>query len=243
MKRIEFLRKAGVGILSGSLIASCQKEALESTWVGSSDASVTNAVAACTVTKTETAGPFPTKSPGTLQRVDIRADRTGVLMNMEITILNANASCAVLKNAIVDIWYCDAAGAYSEYGGTRMQSTNYTNVHFLRGRQITDTTGVVKFIGIFPGWYRGRAPHIHVHIYSAAGASLLVTQIAFPKAVCDTVYSTARTWYTKGLQDTINENDGVFRDGYTDELAVLTGSVTAGYLLTHSIIVNGGTAA
>ena len=62
-----------------------------------------------------------------------------------------------------------------------MQSTNYTNVHFLRGRQTTDANGQVTFTSIFPGWYNGRATHIHVHVYSANGTSLKVTQIAFPE--------------------------------------------------------------
>jgi protocatechuate 3,4-dioxygenase beta subunit len=62
-----------------------------------------------------------------------------------------------------------------EYGGTGMQSTNYTGVHFLRGRQTTDSAGVGTFTSIFPGWYSGRATHIHVHVYNASGTSLKVT--------------------------------------------------------------------
>jgi hypothetical protein len=64
---------------------------------------------------------------------------------IKITINNKNNSCAGLAGAIVDIWHCDAAGNYSEYGGTSMQSTNYTSVHFLRGRQVTDAGGLVTF--------------------------------------------------------------------------------------------------
>jgi protocatechuate 3,4-dioxygenase beta subunit len=70
----------------------------------------------------------------------------------------------------------------------------------------------VNFTSIFPGWYAGRAPHIHVHVYSASGTSLLVTQIAFPTDVCDTVYKTATNFYTKGKQDTTNAMDNVFAD-------------------------------
>jgi protocatechuate 3,4-dioxygenase beta subunit len=45
----------------------------------------------------------------------------------------------------VDIWHCDAQGSYSEYVGTGMQSINYTNVHFLRGRQTTNSNCEVSF--------------------------------------------------------------------------------------------------
>ncbi len=98
---------------------------------------------------------------------------------LKITINNKNNSCAALAGAIVDNWHCDADGNYSEYGGSGMQSINYTSVHFLRGRQTTDASGVVTFNTIFPGWYGGRAPHIHVHVYSPDGASLMITQLPF----------------------------------------------------------------
>ncbi len=62
---------------------------------------------------------------------------------------------------------------------------------------------------------------------------------AFSKAVCDTVYGTATNFYTKGLQDTTNERDNVFSDGFSTELATITGSVASGFSLTHTIVVNG----
>ena len=82
-------------------------------------------------------------------------------MSITIALKNTNGSCNALANAIVDIWHCDKDGNYSEYGGSGMQSTNYTSVHFLRGRQVTTTSGEAAFTSIFPGWYNGRATHIH----------------------------------------------------------------------------------
>ena len=192
----------------------------------------------CTVTDTETAGPFPTKSPSTLEMTDIRSDRTGVAFTIKITIQNKNNSCAALTDAIVDIWHCDKDGYYSEYGGSGMQTVDMTAVHFLRGRQVTDSNGLVGFTSVFPGWYSGRAPHIHVHIYNSSGQSLLVTQIAFPTSVCDTVYTTATSFYTKGKQDTSNTSDSVFSDSLNNELGTVTGNITDGYLLTKTIIVS-----
>ena len=95
-----------------------------------------------------------------------------------------------------------------------MQAANWTSVHWLRGRQTADANGLVNFKTIFPGWYSGRAPHIHVHVYTAAGKSLLVTQIAFDKAICDNVYTNAADYKSKGKQDTTNEKDNVFNDGH-----------------------------
>jgi protocatechuate 3,4-dioxygenase beta subunit len=233
MERKEFLKKgfAALGLAAiAPLISSCKKET-----VGTS---TTGTTGACTVSPSETEGPFPTKSPATLQMMDIKSDRTGTPLTVKITIQDKNNSCAALAGAIVDIWHCDKDGYYSEYGGTGMQSVNMQAFHFLRGRQITDANGVVGFNSIFPGWYSGRAPHIHVHVYNASGKSLLVTQIAFPTSVCDTVYTTATAFYTKGKQDTSNASDNVFSDSIATELATVTGSISAGYSLTHTVVVS-----
>ena len=118
-----------------------------------------------------------------------------------------------------------------------MQTANFTSVHFLRGRQTTDANGLVTFTSIFPGWYSGRAPHIHVHVYSASGNSLVVTQIAFPTDICETVYTTATNYYIKGKQDTSNANDSVFSDSLASELGTVSGSISTGYTMLHLITV------
>ena len=252
MERSEFLKR-GFGSLLGlvaisPLVAACSSSTIDpvsttgtstggtSTSTGSTNGSSSSD---CAVTPSETEGPFPTKTPASFVRKDITDGRTGVAMTMNINIKNASASCAALAGALVDVWHCDKDGYYSEYGGSGMQSANFQSVDFLRGRQTTDANGLVSFTSIFPGWYSGRAPHVHVHIYNASGKSLLVTQIAFPYDVSNTVYTTAQTQgYTKGAQDTKNESDNVFSDGFTNELATLSGSVSAGYTLTHTIVVN-----
>lgn len=122
---------------------------------------------------------------------NIIGNRAGVKMSVEITIKNVNTSFQALSNVSVDIWHCDAQGNYSQYSGTLMQSYNYTSANWLLGRQTTATEGLIGFTSIFPDQYSGRAPHLHVHVYNSSGRSLLVTQIAFPKIVCDTVYTTA----------------------------------------------------
>ena len=227
MQRKEFLKKLGFASMIIPLAAAC----------GNESADPNADTGACATSPSETAGPFPTKSPSTLVMEDIRSDRTGIATTTTITIQNRNNGCNALEGAIVDIWHCDKDGYYSEYGGTGMQSVNLTAVHFLRGRQTTNANGKVSFLTIFPGWYNGRAPHIHVHIYDSTGKSLLVTQIAFPTAVCDTVYTTATQFYTKGKQDTSNTGDNIFADSLAKQLAVVTGNINDGYTLEHTIVV------
>ena len=240
MERKKFFKSglAALGLMTlAPLVNSCKKDAAEVTTTTTGTGTTTTTTGSCATSPVETEGPFPTKTPSSLVAADIRSDRTGLPFTIKITINNKNNSCAALAGAIVDIWHCDKDGNYSEYGGTGMQSTNYTFVHFLRGRQTSDASGLVTFTSVFPGWYSGRAPHIHVHVYNASGTSLLVTQIAFPTDVCNTVYTTATNYYTKGKQDTSNASDNVFSDSLATELASVTGSVSAGYVLTHVVTV------
>ncbi len=238
MERKHFLKNMFIGAASAPVIlAACKKTSATDTGSGSGSGS-----GSCSVSPTETAGPFPTITPSSLVRTDIRDDRTGVALTVKINILNTNASCAALQGAIVDIWHCDKDGYYSEYGGTGMQSVNYTAVHFLRGRQTTDANGLVQFISIFPGWYTGRATHIHVHVYKANGSSLLITQISFPEgtgSAVATVNAATSYGYAKGMSGyTYNANDNIFSDDSAGkQLGTVTGSVSAGYVLTNNIYV------
>ena len=242
MKREDFLKSGfrSLGIIAAiPLLANCSKATevvpTDNTAV-TSDPTVTPS--SCAVTNSETEGPFPTKSPIDYAIQNIISDRQGTPITVKVYIRNVNNNCAIIQNAIADIWHCDATGEYSEYGGSGMQAANHTSEHFLRGRQTTDTNGMAAWKSIFPGWYSGRAPHIHVHIYNAAGTSLLVTQIAFPQDVCNTVYAQG-VYKSHGLQDTTNARDNVFSDGVTAELATISGNVTDGYVLTHTIYVKG----
>lgn len=236
MERKNFLKNSftALGIVAvAPLIKACKKEDVNNNINNTSSGS-------CTESPTETEGPFPTHQPSSYVRSNIVDDRTGVPFTVNITIVNKNNNCAAISNAIVDIWHCDKDGYYSEYGGSGMQSVNYTAVHFLRGRQVTDANGLVTFTSIFPGWYSGRATHIHVHIYNASGTSLKVTQIAFPEGNSSAVTIVNTTAYSKGMSGyTTNANDNVFGDGYSAELATVTGSVSGGYTLTHTIAIAG----
>jgi protocatechuate 3,4-dioxygenase beta subunit len=121
-------------------------------------------------------------------------------------------------------------------GGGSMQAADHIKEHYLRGRQTTNDNGEVSFISIYPGWYISRAPHIHLHIYNAAGKSLLVTQVAFPEETSKNVYSQG-VYAAHGQPETTNATDNVFYDSIANELATISGNVEDGFILRHSIYV------
>lgn len=241
MERKMFLQN-GLAALGLGLIVplACKKDTAGTTSSTSTTGNSANN-GSCSVTDSETAGPYPTKTPSSYVRSNIVDGQAGVPLTVKITICNTNNSCAALSGALVDIWHCTAQGYYSEYTdgpGAGYQTVDYTGSHFLRGRQTTDSSGLVTFTSIYPGWYSGRAPHIHVHVYNSSGTSLLVTQMAFPTDVCNTVYTTATDYKAHGTQDTANTADMVFSDSLDDELATVTGNITGGYVLSHTIYVS-----
>jgi protocatechuate 3,4-dioxygenase beta subunit len=218
MDRKEFFKKglSGVGAIVGlgTVIASC----------GSDDP----ANGACSLSPSETAGPFPIKTPASLMLENIVSGRTGIALLMTLTVQDQSNNCMPMANVFVDVWHCDADGNYSEYGTEAAH-------HYLRGRQTTDSNGQVSFITIFPGWYPGRAPHIHVEVLNSNGSSIRVSQIAFPKDICDTVYATAEY---HGTADTSNSSDGVFANSLDGNMAdSVSGNTTDGYTLLKTIVV------
>ncbi|HMI07447.1 MAG TPA: hypothetical protein VK528_07870 [Flavobacterium sp.] len=238
MERKDFLKGLGLiglGTIALPIIGSCGGD--------DDNTAANNQVVSCDTTPQETEGPFPTHAPASFVTNDIRSDREGIDLAVNINLINVNNSGAALAGAIVDIWHCDKDGNYSEYGGSGMQSTNYTSVHFLRGRQTTDAGGTVSFITKFPGWYNGRSTHIHMHIYNASGNSLLVTQIAFPEgsgSAVETVNGSTANGYNKGMNGyTYNVNDNVFSDSAACEICTITGNNTDGYTLESNINVPG----
>jgi protocatechuate 3,4-dioxygenase beta subunit len=231
--RKKFLKSMLAGAVAVPLVIdACKKSDTAATDSGSASGS-------CKVTNTETDGPYPLyNSRGSaIQRVNITDGKTGTPLNIAITIKNVNNSCAVLANAVVDIWHCDKDGYYSGYTNSGYLGTqNNSALVFCRGRQISDSNGLVQFTSIYPGWYTGRVTHIHVQIY--VGTSLkLTTQIAFPDAINTAVYNTSL--YSAHGQNSITNNtdNTVFSDGYTNELATVTANSSGGYDLTHTIYV------
>lgn len=178
----------------------------------------------CAVTPSETAGPFPSITLPV--RSDVREDRAGLQLTLAVSVVNTSAACAPVTGASVEIWHCDAAGNYSEYGGL-VSST------WLRGIQPVDASGVARFTTIYPGWYAGRVTHIHLEVF-VNNQSVKTSQIAFPEEITTAVYGTG-VYAAKGQNPTRNATDNVFSDGVTSQLASLAGSTTSGYAATFTV--------
>jgi protocatechuate 3,4-dioxygenase beta subunit len=180
--------------------------------------------AACAVSPSETVGPYP--SLADYVRRNITEGRPGLPLSLTLTVVNAASNCAPVASASVEIWQCDHEGVYSEYGAGRGQT-------FLRGIQVTDGQGQVTFDTVYPGWYQGRATHIHVEV-SLNGRSVKVTQIAFPEEVTAEVYRTG-VYASKGPNTTTNTRDGIFADSLAQEMISLSGSVASGFAGTFIV--------
>ena len=179
---------------------------------------------ACAVTPTETIGPYPSLID--LFRSDIREGKSGTPLALTVKVVNANNGCSAVANANVEIWQCDATGNYSQYGSQTGQT-------YLRGIQTTDANGEARFTTIYPGWYQGRATHIHVEV-TIGGASIKATQMAFPESVNAAVYATG-VYASKGSNPTSNLADGIFADSLSSELVTPTGDPTNGYAVTFQV--------
>jgi protocatechuate 3,4-dioxygenase beta subunit len=210
----------------------------------------------CTVIPEETAGPYPgdgsNSSNGSVAnalmlsgivRSDIRSSiagatgtAAGIPLRIRLQLVNTGASCASLAGHAIYLWHCDRDGNYSMY------SASVVNQNYLRGVQVTGSDGVAEFVTIFPGCYDGRMPHMHFEVYRSATTAtsfsnkLKTSQIAFPTDVCTTVYGT--TEYAASLRNLGRigfASDNVFSDGYSTQLATMTGNNTEGYAGTLQV--------
>jgi len=235
MKRT-FSRRQALGLLgaaSAAVAAACGSSPTTptaTTTSGGSSTGGTTTSSACAVSPNETAGPYPDRtgmvSNSAFYRQDITEGKSGLPLTLALTVVNVANGCAPVANANVEIWQCDASGTYSEYGSAAGQT-------FLRGLQATNANGVVTFRTVYPGWYMGRATHIHLQVY-LNGAVVKTTQVAFPETVSAAVYRTG-VYASHGQNSTTNSSDNVFSDGTDHELAALAGDTSSGYTATLTV--------
>ncbi|HEY4322517.1 MAG TPA: intradiol ring-cleavage dioxygenase [Mucilaginibacter sp.] len=247
MERKKFLKAFALAAVTGPMIVeSCKKDAADksgtTTTTGTTTSTTTSTNSDCIVTATETEGPYP--YPGgeltnPLKRTDItEGTQTGIPLALTIIIANADSSCAVVENARVDIWHCNKDGYYSGYGSQQgvLGGKSYVGSTFLRGYQLTDANGQVKFTTIFPGWYGGRTTHIHLEVY-INNVMKKTTQIAFPQTIVDAV-DVSTLYASLGVNPIRNTTDSIMGNSATDlanETVSLTGSIAAGYSGTYTI--------
>jgi protocatechuate 3,4-dioxygenase beta subunit len=205
-------------------------------------------------TPEETAGPYPgdgSNGPNALTDSGVvRQDITtsfgsasgvaeGVPMTVKLRVYDLNGDEATpLAGAAIYLWHCDRGGNYSMYDGDALEQ------NYLRGVHEADADGRLSFTTIVPACYAGRWPHMHFEVYesldSATSASnkLRTSQLALPQDICDTVYA------TEGYQQSVAnlaqvslDSDGIFSDGYSLQMATVTGSVEEGFIATLNVPV------
>jgi protocatechuate 3,4-dioxygenase beta subunit len=206
---------AGLGSVSlGALLAACSGDDDEPTARVETSEGTTSTVepkgsssdlaarfddaATCTQTAEQTEGPFYFD----VERVrsDIREDREGAILRLGVRVRDA-AECEPISNAVVDIWHCDAAGAYSGFEGEDGET-------YLRGAQVTNRDGIVEFTTIYPGWYPGRTVHIHAKVHLDR-QTVLTTQFYFDDEFSTKVFE-GDAYASASGRDAFNDSDGIY---------------------------------
>jgi protocatechuate 3,4-dioxygenase beta subunit len=231
-------------IVAGAVVAACTGRSQSAAATSPSPSASASAVAtpACVVTPSETEGPYFVDER--LNRSDITTNptdggaRAGLPLTVTFSVVRVGSGgCAALSGAQVDVWHCDAAGVYSD-----VAANNSVGKRFLRGYQVTDSAGLAKFTTIYPGWYGGRAVHIHFKVRTFAGGSKtfeFTSQIFFDDTVTDAVYKQA-PYSSRPNRDTRNQGDMVYTSNNNSGamlLAALT-PTSAGYAAAFAIGLN-----
>jgi protocatechuate 3,4-dioxygenase beta subunit len=201
-------------------------------------------VAPCVVQPQQTEGPYFVD--GMLNRSDIRTEppsgpaKPGVPLTLAFNVMSMSAAgaCAPLAGAHVDLWHCDALGVYS---GVKDAGFDTVGQKFLRGYQLTDATGAARFTTIYPGWYQGRAVHVHFKIRTDPGAASgqeFTSQLYFDEAMNDRILAQA-PYASKGKGRTLNASDGIFKNGGAQLVLALEPS-GGGYAGTFNVAMHPG---
>jgi protocatechuate 3,4-dioxygenase beta subunit len=230
-------------VVSQSLLLACAADASSATDTSSTDATGTTTGtgnASCVLTASLTEGPFFVDEM--LNRSDIRTDpvtgavSTGIPLALTFNVSRvAGSACTPLTGAYLDVWHCDGAGVYSDVSGSSRK--------FLRGYQITDGNGVAAFTTIYPGWYSGRAVHIHFKLRLFAGSTKtyeFTSQFFFDDSLTDSVY-TQSPYNSRGSRNTRNSNDGIYNSLSTTDkvgLTLQTSKTSDGYAGVINLGVN-----
>jgi protocatechuate 3,4-dioxygenase beta subunit len=249
-------RREILALLGGSaLVAACAPSTLGSpspasaaTQPGSTAGAVGTSAASgsavvlpsCVVRPALTEGPYFVDEK--LDRSDIRSDpstnatKPGVPLALTFLVSKVSGTaCTALAAATVDVWHCDALGVYSDATDPTFGSTRGTK--FLRGYQATDVNGKAAFTTIWPGWYQGRAIHIHFKI-RATGAngqvSDFTSQLFFNETMNDAILAQS-PYSQKGAAGRLrNESDGIFQ-GSGGKLTLAPTRTADGYAATFDI--------
>ncbi len=164
------------------------------------------ALGACVLSPQQTEGPYPTEQQ--IERRDVREALQGHPLRVGIQVVDE--SCTPVPGATVEIWHCDTDGDYSAYSDGGTQDDAGTGTTFLRGSQRANDEGIVEFVTNYPGWYRGRAVHIHTKVH-LDDTTVLTSQIFFRDELNEEVFAEA-PYSAHGSPDTTNTQDSIAGD-------------------------------
>jgi protocatechuate 3,4-dioxygenase beta subunit len=174
------------------------------------------ALGTCRLSPEKTAGPYPLDEQ--FDRRDVTEGVPGSPMRLAFRVLDA--SCKPITDAKVEIWHTDSTGDYSAYidnGGGKDDGPGTT---FCRGTQPTNAEGIVEFHTIYPGWYSGRAVHIHLRVH-LNDKTVLTSQVFFEPEYMATIYAAA-PYADNGLPDTPVTADGIAGDAKAEQTILTT---------------------
>ena len=204
MTRSGALAKLGglaAGVFGASAVGARELlEADEAEAAGAGPAGVAAGLVTCVLAPEQTEGPYYIDDA--VVRRNVTDGKAGVPLTLRLTLVDAS-TCKPVGSAAVEIWHCDAAGAYSGVQGDSGM--------FLRGVQRTDAKGLAIFRTIYPGWYPGRTVHIHAMVH--IGGNVVHTgQLYFPDAVTDAVFR-RNPYRRRPNRDPRNAGDSIYRNG------------------------------
>ena len=172
----------------------------------------------CSLTCQQILGPC--WAPRAPVRQDISEGEPGIPMRMALRLVESDG-CTPMAGTEIEVWHTNMAGAYSAddvEGGDfcRMGNPDAQNGYFFRGRAVADAAGKVVFDGCFPGWYGGRALHVHLLARPPANAGeattdnvSTVTQLYFPDNLSEEIFSSVPGYRDLGQPDVMNATDNV----------------------------------
>lgn len=192
----------------------------------------------CVARPEQTEGPYFVDEH--LNRSDIRSDPAdgsvvpGTPLALAISVAQIrDRTCVPLAGAQVDVWQCDAGGQYSDVTDPAFRTIGH---QYLRGYQLTDRSGLVRFTTIYPGWYPGRTVHIHFKIRtspSTAAGHTFTSQIYFDDALTDRIHAQP-PYAGRGQRAMRNRDDSIFQDGGSQLMATVS-PTRAGYAARFAV--------
>lgn len=212
-------RRGSLLKLGGFLVAAATAGGItadRSEAAGSGPAAVASGAVTCVLTPELTEAPYYIANERV--RRNITEGRPGTPLTLRLGVVNAS-TCKAIKGAAVDIWHCDAGGTYS---GVQ----NAVGKTFMRGIQ-RSARGIAVFQTVYPGWYTGRAVHVHVKVH-LGGRVVHTGQLFFADALTDAVYRKA-PYSKRPARDTRNANDSIFVNGGKKSMLALH-ATGGGYL-------------